>query len=207
HDAHAWPEVWLGNRIGWYPFEPTPGRTNPETNRGSPPGSQASTDSTTPTTTAGSAATGGSIPKQLSKVPRELQVQGGSSSRHVRHDAARRLGIAIGIAAALALIGVITMLVAATVAIWRRSWRRRHDNDPRARVLGAWAEALERMEAAGIDRRPSATPVEFALRYAPAHGAGSAGPPLMELARLQTVAMFAPHPPTTEQAAVAWRHV
>jgi hypothetical protein len=65
---------------------------------------------------------------------------------------------------------------------------------------------LERVAAAGVDPRPSATPVEFALRYAPAHGAGEAGPPLMELARLQTTAMFAPDSPTDEQADTAWQH-
>jgi transglutaminase-like putative cysteine protease len=207
HDAHAWPEVWLGDHIGWYPFEPTPGRTNPETNSGSSPGVPSSTDSTTPTTTPESAATGGSTPRTLPRVPSSLQVQGGSSSHRTSHDTARRVGIAIGVVLALALIGALVTLVVAIVAIWRRSWRRRHDRDPRSRVIGAWAEALERMEAAGIAPRPSATPVEFALRHAPAHGAGSAGPPLMELARLQTVAMFAPDPPTPEQATLAWRHV
>ena len=28
--AHAWPEVWLGEEIGWIAFEPTPGRGAPE---------------------------------------------------------------------------------------------------------------------------------------------------------------------------------
>jgi transglutaminase-like putative cysteine protease len=207
HDAHAWPEVWLGASIGWYPFEPTPGRTNPETNRGSAPGTQGSTDSTTPTSTPQSTAPGVSTPRQQPRVPAGLQVQGGSSGQHARSDTARRVWIGIGVALAVALIGAIVGLAVAATAIWRRSWRRRHDKDPRNRVLGAWAEALERMEAAGIDRRPSATPVEFALRHAPAHGAGSAGPPLMELARLQTVAMFAPDPPSPEDATRAWEHV
>ena len=34
-DAHAWPEVWLGPTVGWYRFEPTPGRTDPVTGLGS----------------------------------------------------------------------------------------------------------------------------------------------------------------------------
>ena len=54
--------------------------------------------------------------------------------------------------------------------------RRRHDPDARRRVLGAWTEALERLAAAGIERRPSTTSLEFALRQAPALGAGAAGP-------------------------------
>ncbi len=28
-DAHAWPEVWLGPKVGWYRFEPTPGARRP----------------------------------------------------------------------------------------------------------------------------------------------------------------------------------
>ncbi|MGH9132933.1 MAG: transglutaminaseTgpA domain-containing protein, partial [Ilumatobacteraceae bacterium] len=28
-NAHAWPELWFGNAIGWVPFEPTPGRGIP----------------------------------------------------------------------------------------------------------------------------------------------------------------------------------
>jgi hypothetical protein len=101
----------------------------------------------------------------------------------------------------------LIVLVTAVVGAFLRTHRRRHHRDARHRVLGAWAEALERMAAAGVEPRPSATPVEFALRHAPAHGAGAAGPPLMELARLQTSAMFAPDPPTEQQADDAWEHV
>ena len=68
--------------------------------------------------------------------------------------------------------------------------------DPRDRVLGAWAQALDHLADAGVEPKPSATPVEFALRHAPAHGAGAAGPALMELAQLQTAALFAPDAPT-----------
>ena len=28
-NAHAWPELWFGEAIGWVPFEPTPGRGIP----------------------------------------------------------------------------------------------------------------------------------------------------------------------------------
>jgi len=40
---------------------------------------------------------------------------------------------------------------------WRRTRRRRHDPDSRRRVLGAWTEALEQLDAAGIKRRPATT--------------------------------------------------
>jgi hypothetical protein len=45
------------------------------------------------------------------------------------------------------------------------------------------------------------------MRHAPAHGAGDAGPPLMELAQLQTAALFSPDDPTPDDAARAWAHV
>ena len=104
------------------------------------------------------------------------------------------------------VVGAI-LLAALVVLAWRRSHRRRNAPDPRDRVLGAWAEALEHLEDAGIEPRPSATSVEFAMRHAPAHGAGNAGPPLMELAQLQTEAMFAKDPPSNETADDAWAHV
>ena len=63
------------------------------------------------------------------------------------------------------------------------------------------------LAAAGVPPRPSATALEFALRHAPAHGAGDAGPALMELARLQSAAMFAPDPPTADEATAAWEQV
>jgi hypothetical protein len=99
------------------------------------------------------------------------------------------------------------LLAIVAYVLWRRTYRRRHAGDVRQRVLGAWAEALDVLAAAGVPLRPSATALEFALRHAPAHGAGDAGPALMELARLQSAAMFAPAPPTAEEASAAWEQV
>jgi uncharacterized protein DUF4129 len=88
-----------------------------------------------------------------------------------------------------------------------RRRKRRHAANQRDRVTGAWAEALERLREAGVSPRVSATPVEFAMRHAAAHGAGIAGPPLMDLARLQTAALFAAEEPSTEQVDDAWHQV
>jgi hypothetical protein len=101
----------------------------------------------------------------------------------------------------------LAWLAALVVQALERTRRRRNAHDTRRRVLGAWAEALDLLTAAGVNPRPSATAVEFALRHAPAHGAGDAGPPLMDLARLHTAAMFAPEPPTDAEADEAWRLV
>ena len=45
------------------------------------------------------------------------------------------------------------------------------------------------------------------MRHAAAHGAGAAGPPLMDLARLQTAALFAPAAPSEDEADDAWVQV
>ena len=107
----------------------------------------------------------------------------------------------------IALSAAALVVAVLIVAAWQRTRRRRNATDPRGRVLGVWSEALERLRPAGVTPRPSATAIEFALRHAPAHGAGEAGPPLMDLARLQTAAMYAPEPPSEADANAAWRSV
>ncbi len=111
------------------------------------------------------------------------------------------------IVVALAVGALAAVFAALAYAAWMRTRRRRHDPDSRRRVLGAWSEALERLAAAGIERRPSTTSLEFALRQAPALGAGAAGPPLMDLARLHTLAMYSPDAPTVAEADEAWSEV
>ena len=108
------------------------------------------------------------------------------------HHGVRNAVTAVAIALGAVALGVLGFFAIVSFALWRRGRRRRRDHDPRRRVLGAWAEALDQLRIAGVPPRPSATALEFALRYAPAHGAGDAGPALMELARLQSAAMFAP---------------
>src|SRR6185437_13635810 len=98
------------------------------------------------------------------------------------HRAWAIVGIVI-VALALIALGFVAFI---GLGEWRRRHHRRRAGDPRRRVLGAWAEALDQLRVAGVPPRPSATALEFALRYAPAYGAGDAGPALMELAELQS---------------------
>jgi hypothetical protein len=205
-DAHAWPEVWLGRDIGWYRFEPTPGRTDPITGLPGRGGNGGNGVPTTTTTTTIGPNTPTSNPANNPAGSAHLPNEGlGGGTPHSGTRAHVLTGIAITLAALLfaLIVGVIAFMIAA----WRRSNNRRHDPDNRRRVLGAWSEALERLSAAGIVRRPSATSLEFALRQAPALGAGAAGPPLMSLARLHTAAMYAPDAPSREEADVAWSDV
>jgi len=205
-DAHAWPEVWLGPKVGWYRFEPTPGRTDPVTGLGGANSSGAGGPPTTspPTTTAkGAPTTVGPTP---STVPSGSQLQTPAPSARSSRTRDHAITVAFIVLASIAGAFVL-FLLALAIRAWRRTGRRRHDPDERRRVLGAWTEALERLSAAGIERRPSTTSLEFALRQAPALGAGAAGPPLMSLARLHTAAMYAPDPPSAEEADVAWSEV
>jgi hypothetical protein len=111
------------------------------------------------------------------------------------------------VALVVLVVSAIILLTILVIRTARRTKHRRTDPDARRRVLGAWTEALERLTAAGVARRPSATSLEFALRQAPADGAGDAGPPLMELARLHTAALYASESPTEADADQAWQYV
>jgi transglutaminase-like putative cysteine protease len=208
--AHAWPEVWFAG-IGWMPFEPTPGRFEPT--QGDPTGTGKSAPAPTPATTATSTAptTGTTAPGsglKLPKQPRDQFVNAGKAPGVARHhDVWPRVLLAVAAAIALAALAALTTVLSVLGVKWSRRRRRRHAADERDRVIGAWAEALDRLREAGVAPHPSATPVEFALRHAAAHGAGLAGPPLMELARLQTAALFAPDTPSTETVDDAWKQV
>jgi transglutaminase-like putative cysteine protease len=206
-DAHAWPEVWLGPAVGWFRFEPTPGRVDPVTGYGSnAPGvsTPGASTTTTPTTTNGSTPTTATATPKVN--PNQLNVQPPSAPAARSHT---RDHIVTGILVALvAIVGLLALLLAALAfGAWHRTRKRRTDPDDRRRVLGAWTEALERLAGAGIERRLSTTSLEFALRQAPALGAGAAGPPLMSLARLHTAAMYSPDAPSPSEADEAWTEV
>ncbi|GIU88035.1 MAG: hypothetical protein KatS3mg009_2550 [Acidimicrobiia bacterium] len=206
-DAHAWPEVYFRG-FGWVPLEPTPGRFEDVFDNGEPPAGPggavppgAGTSAAT-TTTAPPPATAGP-PTTAPPAGGQLELDGGSvpgpGTSRLRA-VLTTLAVVAGLAA-LAVTGALAWLV---VRRRRRTRRRRAAPDPRDRVIGAWEEAMEHLAAAGIERRPGATALEFALRHAPAAGAGAAGPALMELAQLQTVARYAPGPPGADDAARAW---
>jgi transglutaminase-like putative cysteine protease len=210
-EAHAWPEVYLAG-IGWTAFEPTPGRFEPTP--GDPTGTGAlapdEPDDRTPTSTGASTPTTTPGPTSLDGSPqlddRDVVAGGGSSGSDAPSPLRRVVTWALVAVAAAGAAGAVLAAAIPSVKAWRRH-RRRGAPDPRARVIGAWSEAIDRLGEAGVERRRSATPVEFALRHAPAHGAGAAGPPLMHLANLQTAALFAAVPPEEDDADRAWRDV
>lgn len=206
-DAHAWPEVWLGDNIGWYPFEPTKSRANPSTGLGTPQGGGNTTQPTTPATTATPTSKPATAASPPVSNPKKVQVPPPATQHVASHRTAGDVALT-----GLALIGVLFViaLIALGALAWRavtRTKRRREDGDTRRRVLGAWSEAVERLAVTGVEPRPSATSLEFAMRHAAAHGAGQAGAPLVDLARLHTAAVYAAEPPSESDAHVAWEHV
>lgn len=208
-DAHAWPEVYLAG-VGWTAFEPTPGRYEPTPR--DPTGTQAERGATSPPATAttdGSVATTvpGATPPRGPDLGQAQNMQVDTVKRPDEVSWVQRVLIAAAISVAFALALLLLYVSVASIIVARRSHLRRHAATNRAKVAGAWDEAIDRLAEAGIERRPSSTAIEFALRHAPAHGAGEAGPPLMDLARLHTAAVFSPHEPGDDEVATAWEHV
>jgi hypothetical protein len=207
-DAHAWPEVDFAG-LGWLRFEPTPGRADPTPGNYTHTGDDASvvtvpfnSSTTTPTasTTPGSALT-------LPKNPDRTNISAGEGA-----SGSKRSTVSVVLHFLLVLLALMlgtALLVAVTIIGLKalRRFRRRHAPTSRARVTGAWDEALERLAEARIHRRPSSTPVEFAMREAPAGGAGHAGPSLLALAHLTTSALYAPDEPEQELVDDAWEKV
>ncbi len=210
-NAHAWPEIWFEG-LGWVRFEPTPGRYEPTQtdyngDGDDPARPDPGTGPSTSTTVGGPTTTGpGASGPPPTLRPREDIEAGASGSTPGSGGSSAALTAAVWVVAVpigLALAAVATMVVGA--ALRRR--RRARADDARARIVGAWAQATERLAEAGIRRRPAATPVEFAMREAPAAGIGAAGPALLALSHLHSSALYAPTPPSEDDAQDAWKHV
>jgi transglutaminase-like putative cysteine protease len=208
-NAHAWPEVAFAG-LGWIRFEPTPGRFDPTENDPTTTGRErpSTPTSTTVPKSGATPTTTNRSPAQTPKVPKDLERlrTGGGTAPAKQSPASRVLHFLIVVA--VLTFGALFAFAFAVVGLKAlRRWRRRHASTDRARVVGAWDEAIERLAEARIHRRPSSTPVEFAMREAPASGAGDAGPPLLSLAHLATTALWAPDDPTVEEADDAWKSV
>jgi transglutaminase-like putative cysteine protease len=172
-DAHTWPEVYFGPRVGWLSFEPTPGGS-------APPGSVRQGRTPTLPDPIKPRPGGTSTPASLGQALAGI-VPGASSSSKPRLPGASGapvLPIAATVAA-LAVVGVLAgrrrprrRLVAALqragdrVSAMRRRHRRRHGRAPAADVLDAWRRSGTALERAAWGRRPSETPNEHAARLA-----------------------------------------
>jgi hypothetical protein len=203
--AHAWPEVWLGEQIGWIAFEPTPGRGAPdmqaynhvEPAQADPSGegaTQLSTTTTAPPTS--STTTPSSNQDDLAAL-----LGTGQTNGRTQVDDGPNLVVRLG-TVALVLLGAVILyaLVALGYGALRRRRRRKHAVEPRERIALAWEESLEELELAGVVRRQSETHTEFASR------AGRAVPErIHQLDELASLADFVTYAPDAIDAAEADR--
>jgi len=204
-DAHAWPEVLLG-QYGWVPFEPTPGRGNPS--------AMSYTGVAAAQARPGGGGTEGAVAET---VPSPAAAPPLSAARHLNlrelsgpaagHHQSSRPGLALItllVALALALLWVAGVPAARR---YRRLSRRRRAADDPERILVAWREANEWLELAGYPRRPDETLLEHAGRAGPGAGLGSsAATALTELAGQASAAAYgAGGAPTGEAAAAEHR--
>lgn len=200
-DAHAWPEVYLGE-YGWVAFEPTPGRAAPGTSSytGVPETPETnSTQITLPTTT--TTALGSTATSTPSEEEQELESQSSAPEQDE--------GMNPVVRALLVLAGLVAAYAVGVPAgrRWLAARRWRAATTPSQQVLVAWQEAEEALGQAGRARRPSETPGEYAARTA--SDLGPAGRQLALLASETTTAGFsatgvtAEAVPPARQAAVA----
>lgn len=199
-DAHAWPEVYFTG-LGWVMFEPTPSRNDNTslqdyTGTANRPTVPSTTTSTAPRSTSSAPSAPGPRPTGKEQSPGLTVEAPGSGSGGPS-------GGAVVAVVGIVLVGALVLFGDPIVRALRR-FRRRRVVGARARVLAAWADALDDLALHDIVRAPSRTPVEFAMRDAPALGAGSGGPALTRLARLTTVALYSPEPPSDDDADQAW---
>jgi hypothetical protein len=88
----------------------------------------------------------------------------------------------------------------------RRRARRQRLGPTRARVAGAWSEALDRLREAGTAPAATVTPIEFARGGSRAIAA-DVGAPMTKLARIFTKASYSPGDPSEDEVSQAWAEV
>lgn len=166
--AHAWPELWFP-RVGWVPFEPTPGRGIPGaeayTNVVDAQDDHGSTAFVAPSTTtstsvvAGPSTTAASDTPQAERPDPRLLTAAADQGRRGTDGPIRVL---IGLTLAMA-----TLLIAVLLAPWFRARKRRTDQPPAGLVLDAWHQALAPVRwLTGLRPRPAETHLEFSQRAA-----------------------------------------
>jgi len=180
-DAHAWPEVYLGE-YGWVAFEPTPGRAAPGTSAYTGVADTPEANSTQGTLPPATSTTAPGTPP-VSTPEEEQQVESQTGGPEAGGASLLRRALTV---LALMIAGYLGGVPAGRR--WLANRRRRHAATPTQQVLVAWAEAEEALGQAGRPRRPAETPGEFAARTAP--GLGDAGAQLALLASETTAAGF-----------------
>jgi transglutaminase-like putative cysteine protease len=197
-EAHAWPEVYF-NGLGWVAFEPTPGRYEPNptnyTGTYNPDANPMRRETTTTTLAAGDTPPG-LTPNSRPRFGEDVRDE--ATPNLVR----RVTGWVTETVAAVALVGGLLSLP--PLLKRRRRSRRRGAANARARVAGAWSEAIDRLREVGMAPVPTATPIEFAHR---SQVDAEAGRSLGRLAGLFTKALYSAGDPSDDEARQAWEAV
>jgi transglutaminase-like putative cysteine protease len=173
--AHAWPEVWLGEDVGWIAFEPTPGRGAPgmEDYAGVEAAQAAPTASATDDPTDGAAnepapttpeAPVGSLDEPLPSDALDL-------ADPLQLDGDQPTPTWPGQLLWTALVLVVAALAYGTIVPALRLARRRAERaaaaaDLEARVRLAWSRSEDGLATTGTVRSPQETHDEFARRAA-----------------------------------------
>jgi transglutaminase-like putative cysteine protease len=169
-NAHAWPEVYLGE-YGWVPFEPTKNRGIPgaESYTGLPEAQAPPGDPAT-ATTARPSGVDDPFEGEVSDTTIALEAPtdgdgadgttGGGTWSTIRTWLLR----ALVVVAAMAALVAVALAALATARAVRRAARRRNAERPGDRVRVAWEESVESAEMLGVIHRPWETPAEYAKR-------------------------------------------
>jgi transglutaminase-like putative cysteine protease len=169
--AHAWPEIYFQG-VGWVPFEPTPGRGDPQTSdltgveadqAEAPLQQQATT--TLPATPSGEA----TVPTTTPSSPQVETVAPPEPSGQTDGDGGPTDWWIAG-------AGVAVVVVALGAGLWftRRRGRRR-SAALAGRVGDAWQRSTAWLSLLGLQPGPSETPLEFAARADGVLAASDAG--------------------------------
>ena len=230
--AHAWPELFIAG-VGWLPFEPTPGRGNPDapyTRVGAaqddttgvvPGGGGTGAGNTTTTTT-----TTTTTPDQnqvVSVAPTTTQPRTRNTPRlSTPTETGTTLGT-VGLIALSLLGGLVAIAAIAALVRWwalrRRRRRRRAELGTGAAgaIRLAFHDVSDALGHLGLGRRPSETPLEYGHRVTHdsrviggAEGAGATpglgadlAEPIRRLAGLETERSYAPELPDADDEAFA----
>jgi transglutaminase-like putative cysteine protease len=164
-NAHAWPEVYLSG-FGWVAFEPTPGRGAPGAqDYTGVPESQASVTNPATATTLGTTPTT-EAPQDQQQEPTTVPSGQAPTSVPVPTPSSKGVNKALLAALAVLLLGAAYSAAVPLAKRLRRSRRRAGAVDPALRVLVAWAEATEALDATRVGLRPAETMAEYADRAA-----------------------------------------
>jgi transglutaminase-like putative cysteine protease len=167
--AHAWPEVWFQG-FGWVPFEPTPGRGNPDAQQidGRPAAQDDSPPSgagaqTGPTLTAPPVTTGRpGDPDATTTVP-----GGGRPTATTTTTLAPAKAVGTGPNGSFVPLVVFGLIV--LIALWvllaprvLGAWHARRGRTARDRTVAAWYRACHVLGMAGAPKVGGSTPLEYA---------------------------------------------